>query len=67
METEARLVVFQPLIRGERAETGLFVTFQRVETYMEGKTEIAAAGSVIYLASNQMHSVRHVGTAPCRY
>jgi len=38
-----------------------------VETYMGGKTEIAEAGSVIYLGSNQMHSVRNTGTAPCRY
>jgi quercetin dioxygenase-like cupin family protein len=38
-----------------------------VETYMDGKTEIAEAGSVIYLGSNQMHSVRNTGTGPCRY
>ena len=38
-----------------------------VETYLDGKTEIAEAGSVIYLGSNQMHSVRNTGTAPCRY
>lgn len=38
-----------------------------VETYLEGKTEIAEAGSVIYFGSNQMHSARNAGTAPCRY
>jgi XRE family transcriptional regulator, regulator of sulfur utilization len=38
-----------------------------VETYIDGKTEIAEAGSVIFLASNQMHSVRNAGSTPCRY
>lgn len=37
------------------------------ETFMEGKTEVAETGSVIYFGSNQMHSVRNVGTSPCRY
>ena len=35
--------------------------------YIEGKTETAEAGSVIYFGSNQMHSARNAGTAPCRY
>jgi quercetin dioxygenase-like cupin family protein len=38
-----------------------------VESYLEGKTEIAEAGSVIYFASNQMHSARNAGNGPCRY
>ena len=38
-----------------------------VETYLEGKTERAEAGSVIYFASNQMHSARNAGGTPCRY
>ena len=38
-----------------------------VETYMNGKTEVAEAGSVIYMGSNQMHSARNAGTVPCRY
>ena len=38
-----------------------------VETYLEGKTEVAEAGSVIYFGSNQMHSARNAGRAPCRY
>lgn len=38
-----------------------------VESWLEGKTEIAEAGSVIYFASNQMHSARNAGTTPCRY
>lgn len=37
------------------------------ETYLEGKTETAEAGSVIYFGSNQLHSVRNSGTTPCRY
>jgi len=38
-----------------------------VETYLEGKTDTAEAGSVIYFASNQMHSARNAGGTPCRY
>lgn len=38
-----------------------------VEAYLEGKTENAEAGSVIYFASNQMHSARNAGAGPCRY
>jgi quercetin dioxygenase-like cupin family protein len=38
-----------------------------VETYLDGKTELAEAGSVVYFASNQMHSARNAATAPCRY
>jgi len=38
-----------------------------VETWIEGKTEQAEAGSVIYFGSNQMHSARNAGGAPCRY
>jgi len=38
-----------------------------VETYLEGKTEIAETGSVIYFASNQMHSARNSGAGRCRY
>jgi quercetin dioxygenase-like cupin family protein len=38
-----------------------------VEAYLEGKTEKAEAGSVIYFASNQMHSARNAGGTPCRY
>jgi len=37
------------------------------EAYIEGKTELAEAGSVIYFGSNQMHSARNAGTTPCRY
>jgi quercetin dioxygenase-like cupin family protein len=38
-----------------------------VETFLEGNTELAEAGSVAYFGSNQMHNARNVGTTPCRY
>jgi XRE family transcriptional regulator, regulator of sulfur utilization len=38
-----------------------------VEAWQEGKTELAEAGSIIYFGSNQMHSARNAGIAPCRY
>jgi quercetin dioxygenase-like cupin family protein len=38
-----------------------------VETFMEGRKELAEAGSVIYFGSNQLHSARNGGTGPCRY
>lgn len=38
-----------------------------VEATVEGKVDTAEAGSVIYFASNQMHSSRNVGSIPCRY
>ena len=38
-----------------------------VEAWIAGKTELAPPGSVIYFASNQSHSARNAGKAPCRY
>jgi XRE family transcriptional regulator, regulator of sulfur utilization len=38
-----------------------------MEAYMDGKTETAEAGSVVYFASNQMHSSRNIGSGPLRY
>ena len=38
-----------------------------VEAYIEGKTETMEPGSVIYFASNDMHSARNVGSTPSRY
>jgi quercetin dioxygenase-like cupin family protein len=38
-----------------------------IEMYNDGKTDVAETGSVIYFGSNQMHSVRNVGSTPCRY
>jgi len=46
----------------------IIVVFEgTVEVSIEGKTAPAEAGSVIYFGSNQMHSVRNAGIAPCRY
>jgi quercetin dioxygenase-like cupin family protein len=45
----------------------IFVFAGTAETFLEGKTEIAETGSVIFFGSNQMHSIRNAGTAPCRY
>ena len=38
-----------------------------MEAWLEGKTELAEAGSVVYFGSNQMHSSRNAGAGPCRY
>jgi quercetin dioxygenase-like cupin family protein len=38
-----------------------------MEAWLEGKTELAEAGSVVYFGSNQMHSSRNAGQVPCRY
>jgi quercetin dioxygenase-like cupin family protein len=38
-----------------------------VEAYIEGRTETAETGCVLFFASNEMHSVRNVGTGPCTY
>ena len=39
----------------------------KVESFLDGVTEVAEPGSVFYYGSNQMHSARNAGTAPCRY
>ena len=38
-----------------------------VEAFIEGKTEPAEPGSVLYFGSNQLHTMRNIGTAPCLY
>jgi len=38
-----------------------------LETYVEGKTEIAEKGAIIYYGSNQMHRARNAGSVPARY
>jgi quercetin dioxygenase-like cupin family protein len=45
----------------------IIVVTGTVEWYVEGRTERVEAGSVIYFGSNQMHSIRNIGSAPCRY
>lgn len=39
----------------------------QVEVYLDGKTEIAETGSVIYFGPSQMQSARNAGPGPCRY
>ena len=38
-----------------------------LETHVEGQTEKAEKGSVIFFGSNQTHNARNVGMTPCRY
>jgi quercetin dioxygenase-like cupin family protein len=38
-----------------------------LETYVEGKTETAEKGAIIYYGSNQLHRVRNAGQVPARY
>jgi quercetin dioxygenase-like cupin family protein len=38
-----------------------------LEADLAGRLENVEPGSAIWLASNQMHSVRNAGTTPCRY
>ena len=38
-----------------------------VEVFMDGKTEIAETGSVIYYEPNKPHNLRNTGTVPARY
>ncbi len=38
-----------------------------VESWVEGKTELAPVGSVIYFGSNQLHKLRNGGDDTCRY
>ena len=48
-------------------EEVVLVVAGTVETWIEGKTEMVEAGSVIYFGSNQMHSARNAGKIPSRY
>jgi len=38
-----------------------------LETHVEGKTETAEKGAIIYYGSNQLHQVRNTGQVPARY
>jgi quercetin dioxygenase-like cupin family protein len=38
-----------------------------LEADFAGRLENVEPGSAVWLASNQMHSVRNAGTTPCRY
>ena len=45
----------------------LIVVEGTVEVYREGATERVDAGSLIFHGSNQLHTLRNVGTVPARY
>jgi quercetin dioxygenase-like cupin family protein len=45
----------------------LIVVEGTVQTYIDGKTDTAQAGSVIFYGSNQMHNAKNVGTVTCKY
>ncbi len=38
-----------------------------IETYQDGETATVGPGSIIFQASNKMHSVKNVGTTPATY
>jgi XRE family transcriptional regulator, regulator of sulfur utilization len=38
-----------------------------LEAHLEGKTQVMEAGSIFYVASNQMHTVNNAGKVPARY
>ena len=38
-----------------------------VEVFMDGRTETAETGSVIYYEPNRPHNLRNAGTTQCRY
>jgi len=38
-----------------------------MESFLDGKWEMAETGAVLYNGTNQMHTVRNVGTVPVRY
>ena len=39
----------------------------RLQTWVEGKTQVAERGDVVYFGSNQRHGVRNAGQVPVRY
>jgi quercetin dioxygenase-like cupin family protein len=45
----------------------LIVVEGTVRVNMDGRTDLAEAGSVIYYESNRPHNLSNAGTTPCRY
>ena len=39
----------------------------QLQTWVEGKTQLAERGAVVYFGSNQAHNVRNGGQVPVRY
>ena len=45
----------------------VIITEGVVEYYVEGNTQNMQAGSVVYIASNEIHNAKNVGDVPSRY
>ncbi len=39
----------------------------QLQTWVEGKTQLAERGAIVYFGSNQKHNVRNAGQVPVRY
>ena len=48
-------------------EEMLVIVSGSLEMHVDGKSETAEAGSMVYLASNVLHNAHNSGTTPCRY
>ena len=48
-------------------EEMLIIVSGSLEMHVDGKSETAEAGSIVYLASNILHNAHNPGTTPCRY
>ncbi len=48
-------------------EEMLIIVSGSLEMHVDGKSESAEAGSIVYLASNVLHNAHNSGAAPCRY
>jgi mannose-6-phosphate isomerase-like protein (cupin superfamily) len=48
-------------------EEMLIIVSGSLEMHVDGKSETAEAGSIVYLASNVLHNAHNSGTTPCRY
>lgn len=45
----------------------LIIVSGTLDVHVEGKTETAESGSMVYFASNVLHNAHNSGTVPCRY
>jgi len=48
-------------------EEMLIIVSGSLEMHVDGKSETAEAGSIVYLASNVLHNAHNSGTTPSRY
>ena len=54
-------------LRIDEHEEVIIVIAGSAETSIDGRKQLAEAGSVVYLGSNSLHNTRNGGSAPCRY